>query len=122
MSKQSPSPLKAPAPQLLKLKRVELHEVVFVGCKNQGKKLESKAGLELLYCRKNKELHATFNNETVVIPYPNIVGMVFADLSQHHFFKEEPPKAGDAPFTPQVATPMSHVFAGEGHGKTGRDK
>lgn len=105
----------------IELKFVELHSALFLAGKNFGLKLDphKTTGLGLIYDRQEKELHVTWNKQTAIVPYSNVVCM-------HEGKIEEPKPIAPVVIIPpvkmsaQVESPMSHVHAGPGHGKTGR--
>lgn len=102
------------------LKFVELHNPLFLGGKNFGTKLDpgKLAGLALKYDRAEKELLVSWCGKTGIIPSSGVAcmeaGLPDVKASQH----THPIVAGIAA-SAQVETPMSHVHAGYGHGKTG---
>lgn len=105
---------------MLQLKFAEVKTPCFIGNKNHGLKLDPtrSGGLILQYDRKEKELHATYNNETVIIPSGDIARMIEGEVvmrapDHHHTMYL------NVSGTAQVETPMSHVHAGHGHGKSG---
>jgi hypothetical protein len=102
----------------LELEFAELHTPLFLGGKNFGLKLHSvKPGdPELIYDQSEKELHVTHNKKMAIIPISNVVSMTPSQGPRIEPVKKEftAPKKIKA----QVSTPMDHVFAGEGAGKT----
>jgi hypothetical protein len=104
---------------MLQLKFAEVKTPCFIGGKNHGLKLDPtrSGGLELVYDRQEKELHATFNGETVIIPSGDIARMVEGVPTLRAPQVSHPMTAGI--ISAQVETPMSHVHAGHGHGKSG---
>ncbi len=107
---------------MLQLKFVELHNPLFLGGKNFGLKLDiSKlAGLRMEYDRAEKELLVYWNDEVGIVPSSNVACMTADNGVAKPEQFVHPIVAGRQ--TAQVESPMSHVFAGEGHGKTGRSK
>ncbi len=107
---------------MLELKFAELHNPLFLAGKNFGLKLDPAhaAGLTLNYDREEKELLVEWRGEIGIIPSSNIACMVVGQSVKrveqvHHAMTATPQSA-------QVESPMSHVFAGSGHGKTGKSK
>lgn len=91
--------------------------------KNFDTKLDARKypGLNLQWCEGTKRLHLTWNNETMEIPNPNVAGFQFGETKDRKYVQMAHPMVlgiGGA----QVETPMSHVHAGQGHGKTGKAK
>lgn len=137
---------------MIKIKKAYLHNPIMVGGKNLGQTLpktkENTDKLDMVYDRYAGagELHVTHREETLIVPLSNVSGMVedgmqpFPGNMKMEYVtvpplntklmvpifeevnptptKEELAAARNA----QVNTPMSHVFAGPGKGKTGRDK
>ncbi len=121
---------------------VQLHDGIFVGKKNLGTKLDAKAlaTLKMTVDRASDELIVTWNSETTHVPLTNVkqwteiagtsdrkvvqyASPMVANVSQVAQVENPTlmaPKAQS--FTAQVATPTSHVHAGEGKGKTGKSK
>lgn len=137
---------------LLKIKRAHLHNTIFVGGRNLSTRLDAKPDLEIEYDRTHKELHVTYQKETMIVPNTNISGMVSFPV-EDELTKEDTVKlnkvldgyepvylpqddvayvnanrkmAGLPPLpiktTAQVSSPQEHVFKGPGNGKTGKDK
>lgn len=72
---------------MLPIKYAELHTALFLGGTNLGLKLITsglgrRTGLSLSYDRANKELLATFNNATAIIPTTNVASMVVGDSTE----------------------------------------
>lgn len=127
-----------------------LHEVKFAELqgpfhfagKNFGEKLDpgSIGGLGLDYDDETERLLVHFNKQTTNMPMPNVKHYVLGKPEKKAQQHTHPMVAGignaqihtpglqpDAPspgthFTAQVQTPMAHVHAGPGAGKTGKDK
>lgn len=108
--------------ELIPIKRVHLHNTIFVGGTNLGTKLDPAEGnrrnMKIHYNREQQELHVHWNDEMAIIPITNVSAMIPCDEK-----KFDPPKAVELPkerSSAQVSTPQSHVFAGQGHGKTNK--
>lgn len=107
----------------LELKSAEVHNPLFLAGRNLGTKLDpgKLAGLRLFYDRKEKELLVHWASEIGVLPSSNVACMVFGVPVKRAEQYAHPIVAGIAA-SAQVETPMSHVHAGFGHGKTGKSK
>jgi len=102
----------------------ELHNALFLGGKNHGLKLDSHRhpDLKMVYDKEEKELLVTWGGKLAHIPSTNV--------AYYHPGKPEDRKVVQMGSTmvagisgsAQVETPMSHVHAGHGHGKTGQKK
>lgn len=109
---------------MIKIKWAELHTPLFLAGTNLQTKLDphKRHGLEMLYDRSEKELLITYDNgdkkETAIVPITNVASMVEGQIAARPVV--EPVKPITAKITAQVDSPQSHVFAGEGHGKSGR--
>lgn len=107
---------------MISMKFAELHTPLFLAKKNLGTRLDREKhgmhSLKLVYDRAEKELLVTWNDETAIIPTTNVVSMIEGTPLAHLNAVQAPKGKIEA----QVATPQMHVFAGEGHGKTGKDK
>lgn len=103
------------------LKFAELHNALFLAGKNFGLKLDPSklAGLKLVYDRAEKELLVHWGEEVGIVPSSNIASMV-AGIAIAKAPSVHPIAAGK--IVAQVSSPMDHVFAGPGAGKTGKDK
>lgn len=116
---------------MIELEFCELHGPIFVKGTNLPPKLIPGDGpgmrrdIKLFYDRSHREVHVHFKDKVAIVPRENVASMVeksgetkFQDLPiSVEGLKMTLPKV-----TAQVDTPQSHVFAGAGHGKTGRDK
>lgn len=106
----------------INIRSVRLHSTIFVGGRNLSDKIAAKPDLILEYDRKEKELHVTFQGETAIVPSTNINSMVLQ--IEADTIRSEP--RVEIPFstktTAQIDSPMAHVFAGPGAGKTGKEK
>lgn len=105
---------------MLDIKYAELHTALFLKGTNLGLKLNPhhRGGLILKYDREARELLVSFNGETAIIPTTNVASMVEGKQPDRKEEVKEPFVAKTA----QVSSPMQHVFAGPGHGKSGKDK
>ncbi len=115
----------------INLTYAELHTALFLSGTNLGLRLNVapstpghnrpgyRAGLTLIYDRDEKELLVTFNGETAIIPTTNVVSMVAGIVEEK---KIENPLVPQGKVEAQASSPMGHVFAGPGAGKTGKDK
>ncbi len=103
----------------IELKYCELHNPLFLGGTNLQCKLDPgrRAGLQLFYDGAEKELYVHFQGEIGVIPSSNIACMQHGSPVVRASPITHPIVAGLQ--GAQVETPMSHVHAGHGHGKTG---
>lgn len=99
----------------------ELHKPVFVGGKNLTARLDTNQykELKLFYDKKEKELVVTWNNVVGRIPSTNIACYIEGKAPDRLQHQVASPQVAGVAFTAQVETPMSHVHAGHGHGKTG---
>jgi|SRR6185312_17447780 len=113
---------------MIDLEFAELHSPLFVAGTNLQPKLipKNRTGLKLQYDRKHQELHVTWNGKTAIVPRENVACMVEVEKKPAKEAIEMAPAAAPAPVMPhqtkisaQYDTPMSHVFAGPGAGKTG---
>lgn len=103
----------------INLKFAELHNSLFLGGKNFGLKLDpgKLSGLKLVYDRPEKELLVYWGDHVGIIPSSNIAAMV-EGLPEVKVPQHSHPMVASVAGA-QVETPMSHVHAGHGHGKTG---
>ena len=104
----------------INIKMAELHSTLFLAGTNLGVKLDpaKKGGLNLEYDRAEKELLVTYNNQTAIVPTTNVVSMVSGAIEKKEENQHQTHHVGK--MTAQVESPQGHVFAGAGHGKTGR--
>ena len=127
---------------MIELEFAELHGPIFINGTNLSPKLIPGDGpghrrdIKLFYCRKERELHVHFKSKIGIVPRENVALMVEKSAKSkmdevgYGFTKvsEDPVGYAFVPTQPvdkvtaQVDSPMHHVFKGEGHGKTGRDK
>lgn len=99
----------------------KLHDDLFLGNKNFGKGLDANRhhGINMVYDTVEKELIVTWMGKVAYIPSQNVA--VYCpgkqeDRKVHQVASPMVAGIGKA----QVETPMSHVHAGQGHGKTGK--
>lgn len=110
----------------IKINFAQLHGPFFLAGKNFSDKLDpaNLAGLSLEYDRTEKELLVTWTDRmgthVGIIPYSNVVCMTEGEVKKKPVQITHPMVAGLQ--GAQVETPMSHVHAGYGHGKTGKGK
>lgn len=99
----------------------ELHNALFLGGKNHGLKLDPHRypDLKLIYDRGEKELLVTWKGHTAIVPSSNISSMTSGKPLDRKVAQVAHPMVASIS-SAQVETPMSHVHAGHGHGKTGR--
>jgi hypothetical protein len=104
------------------LSYAELHNPLFLSGTNHGQKLQQGAkGIDLQYDRKEKELLVLFNGKLAIIPSSNVASMTLLELPKEPV-AEIPRDFSVKPvgkLRAQASTPMDHVFAGPGQGKTG---
>lgn len=103
----------------IQLKYVELHNPLFLAGTNLQTKLDpgKRGGLQLFYDRTEKELLVHWQGAVGIIPSSNVACMV-EGLPEVHVPQHTHPIVAGLQGA-QVETPMSHVHAGFGHGKTG---
>ena len=103
----------------MKIKWAELHTPLFLGGTNLQSKLDphKRTGLEMEYDRSEKELIVRWNGETAIIPTTNVASMIEGEVAARGKTESVTPPSK---ITAQVSTPQDHVFAGAGHGKTGK--
>lgn len=109
---------------LIPIQIAQLHSPIFVGGKNFSDKLQPLliAGLQINYDRKEKELLIDYKGIKAIVPATNIVSMTPMTEEIKKGAVEAPvliPVAVNK-VTAQYESPMSHVFAGPGAGKTGQ--
>src|ERR1700692_4784279 len=107
---------------MIDIKYAEAHNPLFLAGKNLHTKLDpgKLATLKLQYDRTEKELLVHWGGEIGIIPSSNIACMVEGLPETKPVQYTHPIVAGIS--SAQVETPMSHVHAGFGHGKTGKSK
>lgn len=103
----------------IQLKFAELHSPLFLAGTNLGMKLDpaKRSGLVLKYIREYGELHVIWQQELSIVPKTNVTNMVPGECKPH--IQQISHAQGATISHAQVETPMSHVHAGFGHGKTG---
>lgn len=117
----------------------ELHKTLFLGGKNHGERLDSNRfpDLKILLDEKTDRLVVTWKGHTTKVPMTNVanytegpgqnrrVAQVASPMIANVSATAQlpvTPSSTKAAFSAQVDTPMSHVHAGEGKGKTGKSK
>lgn len=99
----------------------ELHSPIFLAGTNLGQKLDptKRTGLAMNYDEDKRHMYVTYNSCTARVPEPSILSMVEGVVESEEIVRERV-KAATAkiPAKAQVSTPMDHVFAGVGAGKT----
>lgn len=106
--------------ELVELSYAELHSALFLGGKNHNLKLGDDHGKQrLVYDRTEKELHVIWNGHKGIVPLTNVASMIPRKEAAPIPIEKAIPQPTARP-TAQVESPQSHVFAGLGHGKTGR--
>lgn len=107
---------------LVSIAFAELHNALFLGGKNFGLRLDPYKfkDLKMEYDLKEKELRVTWlaSNKTAHIPHSNVAYYIPGPPFDRKIDQIAPPQVAHIG-SAQVETPMSHVHAGEGHGKTG---
>ncbi len=98
------------------VKFAELHSPLFLNGKNFGLKLWSKAGLELSYDTKEKELLATYMGEIAHLPSTSVHCYVPGEVAKLEAVSK-PVFVPKKKIQAQASTPMSHVFEGPGKGQ-----
>ncbi len=103
------------------LKRCMLHSPIFVGGKNLGDHLDSQKthGIVIIADHDTRLVMVEWNGERAWFPFDAMVKLAVPKTNVVELPVTKPVSPGVKP-TAQVDTPMSHVFAGEGKGKTGR--
>lgn len=115
------------------LKKAILHNTLLLGGANLQKTLDCKArpDLRLINDPEKQMLYVAYKGDFAMIPYPEVDHMVPADTSSlatlfELVFSKQPTQTVKIDTPPiargrpkaQASTPMSHVFEGEGAGKT----
>ena len=101
-----------------------LHTPLFLGGKNLSDKLDGhqRKELEMVYDKKEMELVVTWNKKTARIPSTNVAYYIPGDPEDRKIAGVHHPMVAGTSANAQVETPMSHVHAGPGAGKTGKSK
>ncbi len=101
-----------------------LHTPLFLGGKNLSEKLDKfhRKELEMVYDKKEMELVVTWNKKTARIPSTNVAYYIPGEPVDRKVDQITHPMVAGALVNAQVETPMSHVHAGPGKGKTGKSK
>ena len=100
----------------MEVRFLETHGDIFLGGKNHGKKHRPSAGLTIKWNEKDERAEMTWNGEVGWVFTGNIALLVpgkAVELPKNEHATESLAGRKKA----QVATPMDHVFRGEGHGK-----
>lgn len=112
---------------MIELEYAELHGPIFLHGTNLPAKLIVGEGpgrrrdIKLYYDRDHQELYVHFKEKVAIVPKENVASMV--EMVNVRPLVIPTMKDGiPIKMSAQVDSPMSHVFAGEGHGKTGKDK
>lgn len=118
---------------MIELEFAELHGPIFIAGTNLSAKLIPGDGpgmrrdIKLAYCRDERELYVHFKSKVGIVPRENVALMVEKKKESKKEARLAESKAAQEPevmhekITAQVDSPMHHVFAGLGHGKTGKD-
>lgn len=109
----------------------EVHSPIFLKTRhgtgiNLGQKLDpsKRKGLILTYDEDKRHLFVTFEGKTARVPEASVLSMIETEVSKVTVLtmpSNKPIESGK-PIEAQVDTPMSHVFAGAGKGKTGLEE
>ncbi len=113
---------------MLKIKEAKLHTELFLAGKNLKTSLTAgkhhSHDLELDYDKSEGVLWVHCEHlgkkQSAIIPITNVVSMVPGEVIAH--VEHVPVPVITKKFDAQVSSPQSHVFAGPGGGKTGKDK
>ena len=108
----------------------ELHKTLFLGGKNHGERLDSNRfpDLKIMLDEKTDRLIVSWKGHTTKVPMTNVAnytegpGQNRRVVQQAHPMLSNIAEKAQLPFTAQVETPMSHVHAGPGSGKSGKTK
>lgn len=102
----------------------ELHNALFLGGKNFGLRLDThhRADLKLEYDLKEKELIVTWAKKVAHIPSTNVAYYIPGTPEDRKVVQVAHPMVAGIAAGAQVESPMSHVHAGPGAGKTGAKK
>ncbi len=76
----------------------------------------------MTYDKREKELRVTWKGVTGFVPSTNVAMYVPGEAADRKVMQTAHPMVGNLSTSAQVGTPMSHVHAGPGHGKTGQKK
>lgn len=101
----------------------ELHGALFLGGKNFGLKLDPHrhAGLGLIYDQDLQELLVSYQDKVAHVPSSNVVSWTEGKVEDRKITQMGHPIVSGISGA-QVETPMGHVHAGPGYGKTGKVK
>ena len=99
-----------------------LHTPLFLGGKNLSDKLDGhmRKELHMVYDKQEMELVVTWNNKTARIPSTNVAYYIPGEPEDRKIEGVSHPMVAGSSASAQVETPMSHVHAGPGAGKTGQ--
>jgi hypothetical protein len=108
---------------LLNVSFAKLHDDLFFGGKSFGKRLEplNNGGLKMVYDTEEKELLVTWGDKTTHVPSTNIASYSVGAVEDRKLVQMGSPMISGIGKA-QVETPMGHVQAGPGYGKTGNVK
>ncbi len=100
----------------------ELHNALFLGGKNHGLKLDSHRypDLKMVYDKDEKELLVSWQGKTAHVPSTNVAYYHPGKADDRKVNQTGSDMKANISGSAQVETPMSHVHAGYGHGKTGQ--
>jgi hypothetical protein len=100
----------------------KLHDDLFLNGKNFGKGLDAKrhGGIKLVYDSDEKELLVTWMGKTAHVPSQNVASYCVGEAEDRKVNQVASPMVAGVSGSAQVGTPMSHVHAGPGAGKTGK--
>lgn len=108
---------------LTKVITAELHKDLFLGGKNHGQRLDSSRFSDLVMFANEKQdrLYVTWKGFTKKLPMTNVADYTDEDclVLDKKVDQSAAPQLAHISTSAQVETPMSHVHAGHGHGKTG---
>lgn len=99
-----------------------LHNALFLGGTNLGQKLDThhRPDLKMVYDRAEKELIVTFRGKTSYVPSTNVASYQPGPADDRKILQSATLSTLGSSRNAQVESPMSHVHAGYGHGKTGQ--
>ena len=97
----------------------EVKTALFIAGTNLKQKLDpfNNPGLGLVYDQAEKELVISWKNTTTIVPTSNVASMTLGVAKDRKVVQIVAPQTSGI-MTAQVETPMSHVHAGPGKGKT----
>lgn len=120
---------------MIELEFVELHGPIFINGTNLPPKLipgdspGQRRDIKIFYDRDVREVYVHFKDKIGIVPRENVAMMVEKKKESKKAIAEAKmaEKEASGPtfvhekITGQIDSPMHHVFAGPGHGKTGKD-